>query len=85
MKRNVAALAVIASLATGAMTTSVSAMGTELNMLAGAVFNELVSRNIDTDNIQELTLSQLAQIKAILENDDNEGKKTQNIKAIVAR
>ena len=63
MKRNIAALAVIASLATGSLATSANAMGTELNMLTGAIFNELVSRNIATDNIQELTISQLAQIK----------------------
>ena len=85
MKRNIAALAVIASLATGSLATSANAMGTELNMLTGAIFNELVSRNIATDNIQELTISQLAQIKDILENDDSEGRKTQDIKAIVNR
>lgn len=84
MKRNVLALAVVSSLAAGVV-TSANAMSTELNMLTGAVFNELVSRGIATDNINTLTLGQLALIKAQIDSDDSEAEKTRRIQAIVER
>ena len=57
--------------------------GMEFNMLTGAVFNELRSRSIPTDNIDSLSLSQIAVIKSILDSDDPEGTKTQRIKTVV--
>lgn len=60
------------------------ALDPELNMLTGKVYNELAIRDIDTSTIQDLTVGQLAAIKAVLDSDDSEGKKTSRIKAIMA-
>jgi hypothetical protein len=73
------------SLAAAAPAISQQDMSMGFNMLTGAVYNELVSRGLPTDNIQSLTLSQLAIIKSIIDSDDSEGKKTNGIKAILAR
>jgi len=86
MTRKLVALVTAASISVAAAMPAVS-QGMEMgfNMLTGAVFNELRSRGLPTDNIQDLTLSQLAIIKGILDGDDNDGNKTQQIKAILAR
>ena len=85
MTRKSVALATAATVSLTAMAPAAYAMGMEFNMLTGAVFNELNQRGLPTDNIQELTLSQLAIIKGILDSDESEGTKTNNIKAILAR
>jgi len=85
MKRKIIALTTAATLTLVAMAPMAQAMTQEFNMLTGAVYNELVARGLPTDNIQSLTLGQLALIKAAIDSDDSEGKITQNIKAIIER
>jgi len=85
MTRKFAALATVATLTLTGMAPAVSAMDMEFNMLTGAVFNELRARGLPTENIDKLTLGQIAIIKGILDGDDGEGKKTQNIRAILLR
>ena len=82
MKKMISAAALSAILAVS-MAPAVSAMGNELNMLTGAVYTELKLRGVDTDNIDGLTLSQLAAIKSVLDSDDSQGQMTQQIKSIV--
>ena len=85
MTRKLIALATAAAISMTAMAPAAFSMGMEFNMLTGAVYNELKARGLPTDSIHELTLSQLALIKGIIDGDDSEGKKTNNIKAILAR
>ncbi len=84
MKRTMTALAIAAAAATTGGTAAV-AMDMEFNMLTGAVFNELRSRNLPTENIDKLSLSQIAIIKGIVDGDESEGEKTNRIQAILAR
>ncbi|MEM1065920.1 MAG: hypothetical protein AAGJ74_10510 [Pseudomonadota bacterium] len=84
MKRTMTALAIAAAAATTGGTAAV-AMDMEFNMLTGAVFNELRSRNLPTENIEKLSLGQIAIIKGIIDSDDSEGQKTNRIEAILAR
>lgn len=60
------------------------AMGPEVNMLTGKVYNELAARDIDTSHISDLSLGQLATIQNIVESDESEGNKTNRIKAVIA-
>lgn len=85
MTRKFVALATAATISLTAMAPAAFSMGMEFNMLTGAVFNELRSRGLPTDNIHDLTIGQLAIIKGIVDGDDGEGNKTQQIKAIINR
>ncbi|MDJ0824591.1 MAG: hypothetical protein QNJ16_03720 [Rhodobacter sp.] len=85
MTRKLVALTTAAAISLAAAAPAVQAMDMEFNMLTGAVFNALKSRGIPTDNIDTLTLSEIAVIKGILDSDDSEGSKTQSIKNIVTR
>lgn len=85
MTRKFAALATVATLTLTGMAPAVSAMDMEFNMLTGAIFNELRSRNLPTENIDKLSLGQIAIIRGILNNDDNAGKQSQDIAAILRR
>lgn len=85
MTRKIVALTTAAVLSLSAMAPAAYSMSLEFNMLTGAVFNELRSRGLPTENIHDLTLSQLAIIKGIVDGDGSEGKKTENIKAILNR
>ena len=78
----------ILALATAATITLAPAlqaqtMDMEMNMLTGAVFNALQSRGLPTDNINELSLAEIATIQNILRSDESEGQKTQRIEAIL--
>ena len=86
MTRKLIAIVTAASISLAAA-APVLAQGMDMgfNMLTGAVFNELKSRGLPTESIDTLTLAQIAIIKGILDSDDSEGKKTQNIKAILSR
>ncbi len=68
MKTTITALALAAAVATSGA-TAVSAMEMEFNMLTGAVFNALKAEGIDPTNIDKLTLAEIAQIKAWLDED----------------
>ena len=86
MTRKLLALVTAASISVAAA-APVMAQGMSMgfDMLTGAVFNALQSRGLPTDNINDLSLSQIATIKGILDSDDNDGNKTQSIKAILNR
>ena len=84
MKRTISALAVAAAVATTGASMA-TAMEMEFNMLTGAVFNELKKRGLPTDNINELSLSQIAIIKDIIDGDEPEGVKNNRIEAILER
>jgi len=87
MTRKILAIVTAATISMAAAAPVAHAQGMEMgfNMLTGAIYNELKARGLPTDNINDLTLSQLAIIKGILDSDDGEGKKTNNIKAILNR
>ncbi len=68
MTRNILALATAATLALGAAAPSF-AMENEHNMLVGAVYNELTRLGVDTSGINDLTLGQIAQLRAVLSGD----------------
>jgi len=85
MTRKLVALATAASISLAAVAPAVHAMDMEFNMLTGAVYNALKSRNLPTDNIDDLSLSQIAIITGILNGDEPEGMKTQRIEAILNR
>ena len=80
MKLKTLALATAASLTVAA---SANAMDQEFNMLTGAVFNALVQLDVPTDGIQDLTLGQIATIKAILDSDDADNVKKQRVSNII--
>ena len=86
MTRKLIALATAASISMAAVAPAMAqSMDMGFSMLTGAVFNELRQRGIPTDNVDNLTVSQLAQIKNILNDDMSEGQKTTRIEAIVNR
>ena len=84
MKRTMTALAIATAIATTGATATI-AMDMEFNMLTGAIFNELKSRGLPTDNIDQLSLSQIATIKDIIDGDEPEGTKSNRIQAILDR
>lgn len=69
MKRNILALATASAIAFAALAPSAQAMENEFNMLTGAIYNSFVSMGLPTDKIQDLSLSEVAQIKDLLEED----------------
>lgn len=69
MKRNIMALATASAIAFAAMAPSAQAMENEFNMLTGAIYNAFVTMGLPTDKIQDLSLSEVAQIKNLLEQD----------------
>ncbi len=72
-----AAAATAAALTMGS-TAPVAAMDQELNMLMGAVYFEVKSLGLDPNNIDQLTVNQLARIKAITSSsNDDQGAKFQ--------
>ena len=72
-----AAAATAATLTIGAA-APVVAMDQELNMLMGAIYFEVKNLGLDPTNIDQLTVSQLAQIKAITSSsNDDQGAKFQ--------
>lgn len=64
MIRKFAALVTAGALTFGAVAPAV-AMDQELNMLMGAVYFDLKRLGVDTDSIENLTLAQLAEIRAV--------------------
>jgi len=85
MTRKFIALATAATISLTAMAPAAFSMGLEFNMLTGAIYNELRTRGLPTDNIQDLTLGQMGTIKGIVDGDDSEGNKTRQIKALLER
>jgi hypothetical protein len=86
MTRKLVALLTAATISMAAAAPSFAqAMGMEFNMLTGAVYNALKSRGLPTDGMDGLTLNQVGQIRAILDDDSlSETNQTQRIQAILA-
>ena len=82
MKRTIVTVITAATLSLGVAATSVNAMGQELNMLTGAIYNELASLGLPTDKIGDLSLAEIAQIQAFL-NDETGMGRAQGIKKIL--
>ncbi len=60
------------------------AMSQGFNMLTGAVYNALNAQGFDTSNINELSLSEIAQIRSLL-TDDMDNSERQRIELILDR
>ncbi len=82
MKRIIITTVTAATLSLGLAAGSASAMGQELNMLTGAVYNELTQLGLPTDHIQDLTLAELAQIQDFIGSESGMGQ-IQGIKRIL--
>ncbi len=82
MKNTIATLATVATLSLG-FAGSAFAMENELNMLTGSVYNALRSMDLPTENIGNLTLAQITQIQAFLDQEEGMGR-VQQIKKILA-
>jgi len=84
MKRTLTALATATALtlSVGAASAQEASMGMGFNMLTGSVYNALVANGLPTDGINDLSLAQIAQIKAVLDDDMSSGQKGR-IKAIM--
>lgn len=88
MKTTVKALIVAGTLAlpmagpVAAQDTATISMGQ--SMLIGSLMNSLNRMNIDTSNVNSLTLSEIAEIRGILEDDDTpETQQKKDIEAIL--
>ena len=83
MKRTLTALATATAITFSVGAASAQdAMGMGFNMLTGAVYHALVANGLPTDGINDLSLAQIAQIKAVLDDDERSGQKGR-IKAIM--
>ncbi|RDC71296.1 hypothetical protein DLJ49_14840 [Rhodovulum sp. 12E13] len=60
------------------------AMGQGFNMLTGAVYNALSAQGFDTSNINDLSLSEIAQIRNLLTGDMGNSER-QRIELILER
>lgn len=82
MKTKLLAVATAATMALG-----VPAMAQDIdmgyNMLTGAIYNSLASRGLPTDGISNLSLTQIATIKSILDSGESDTQIAQRITAIM--
>jgi len=84
MHRTFIALAFAATAATTSLPTSAIAMENEYNMLTGAVYNSLRQFGVETDNIDQLTLQEIAELRTILSGDSmSEEQKRVRIRALL--
>ena len=88
MNRTITTLATVAALATGgaafADSHPSSEMGQGFDMLQTALMSDFERMGIPVDSLDDLTLGQIAAIKAIVESDDQDGQKKGQIEAIIA-
>lgn len=83
MKTQMMAIATVAALALAAPAAAQSTANQGYDMLTGALFNAFTSMGIETDQLGELSLSQIAQIKDVLDGDVSDGNKKARIEAIL--
>lgn len=84
MKTKMIALATVAALASApAFAQSSASQG--FDMLTGSLYNSFNAMGIDTSGINDLSLSQVAQIKDVIDGDVSDGSKKSRIKAILAK
>ncbi|MFQ5624966.1 MAG: hypothetical protein ACE5FS_16415 [Paracoccaceae bacterium] len=84
MKRTLTALATVTALTFSFNAASAQSMDMGFNMLTGAIYNAFVELGIPTDSVNTLTIAQIAQIKAVLDDDMTSSQKGR-IQAIVAQ
>ena len=77
------AIATAAALTLSVMAPAANAMGSELNALTGAVYNDLNSMQMDLAMINDLTLGQIHQIDQIMSSGDSESEKRNKINKIL--
>lgn len=85
MNAKLIAIATAATLAMAAPLAAQSSANQGYDMLTGALFNSFVAMGISTDKLGELSLSQVAQIKDVLDGDVSDGNKKARIEAIMAQ
>ncbi|WP_299821904.1 hypothetical protein [uncultured Jannaschia sp.] len=85
MKRIFTAAAMIATLSTGAAFAEAhsGSMGEGYNMLQTALMSDFERMGIPTEELDNLTLGQIAAIKEVVEDEDESNQKNQ-IEAIIA-
>ncbi len=84
MHRTFIAFALAATAAATSLPTSAIAMENEHNMLVGAVYNSLRQFGVETDNIDQLTLQEIVELKTILSGDSmSEAQKRTQIEALL--
>ncbi len=85
MNRTLATIATVAALGFGgaAVAQSTPGMGEGYDMLQTALMNDFTALGIATDELEGLTLGQIAAIKGIVEEDDSDSNKKSRIEAII--
>lgn len=76
------ALATVSSMAFAAPGFAQTDMSMGHNMLTGALYNYFSANGLPTESIGDLTIGQIAQIKDVIDGDENEGNKKNRIMAI---
>ncbi|WP_281823340.1 hypothetical protein [Jannaschia rubra] len=86
MKFSFTTAATIAALTFGgvAIAQSTSEMGQGYDMLQTALATDFEQMGIPTDTLDNLTLGQIAAIKAVVESEDGDSQKRGQIEAIIA-
>ena len=82
MKRTMTAFVTATALSMAAV-PPVQAMEMEFNMLTGAVHNAFVQLNLPTERVHDLTLSQIGQIMAVINDQQANGIQKSRIQAIL--
>ena len=87
MTRTLAALTTVAALSLGTAAVAeqhMVSMGEGYDMLSMALSNDFERLGIPTDTLDDLTLGQIAAIKAVLEADDSSDDAKTQVEAIIA-
>ncbi len=86
MKRTLVSLATIATLAAGPVFADAHSptMGEGFDMLQTALMSDFERMGIPTDSLDDLTLGQIAAIKAVVESSDSDTQKKGQIEAIIS-
>ena len=87
MNRTIATIATISALTFGGAALAdahAPGMGEGFDMLQTALMSDFERLGIPTDELDSLTLGQIAAIKSIVESEDQDGQKKGQIEAIIA-
>ena len=85
MNPTIATIATVAALGFGsaAVAQTTFTMGAGYDMLQTAIANDFVALGIPTQELDGLTLGQLAAIKAVLESEEADSAKSSRVQAII--
>lgn len=86
MNRTIATIATVSALTFGAaaFAQTASGMGQGYDMLQTALMSDFERIGIPTDQLDNLTLAQVAAIKGVIESEGDETQKKGQIEAIIA-